>query len=395
MKWIIVGVLWAVALLNYVDRQVVFSLFPLLQRDLHATDLQLGLISTVFLFTYGILSPFGGYFADRVGRGRVILVSLVIWSLATLLTAHVTTINGMLWSRALMGASEAFYLPAALALIAARHTEATRSVATGIHQSGLYTGLIVGGYWGGWMGDHAGWRPAFQILGITGSIYALAITAILLRRDPPAQRREGFLGSLGVLWSSSGFLLLTTAFTAMAIVNWIVYTWLPLFLFERFHLSLTNAGFSATFYIQAASYTGAIAGGLLTDRWVQRTPRARIFAQSGGMALAAPFLVLLSLATSQPALIAALITFGLGRGLVDCNMMPNLLDAVPARYSATGYGIFNMAGCIIGGLGAAVAGSLKTHLGLSAAFQGAALILLLGGLVLLRVRPRIGDATPA
>jgi|ERR1035437_4023813 MFS family permease len=385
MKWVTVALLCGVALLNYLDRQVVFSLFPLLQRDLHASTFELGLISTVFLWTYGALSPFGGYIADRLGRVPVILTSLVVWTIATWVTAHVATMHGMLWSRAMMGASEAFYLPAALALIADQHTASTRSLATGIHQSGLYTGLILGGVWGGWMGDHQGWRPVFQILGVVGAAYSVVIAVALLRKEKATALRAGFFGSLNRLLHSRGFLLLTVAFTAMALVNWIVYTWLPVFLFERFHLSLAGAGFSATFYIQAASYTGAVLGGLATDRWAARMPRARIYSQAAGMMVAAPFLVLLSVAESQPLLIAALVTFGLGRGLFDCNTMPNLLDTASAELSATGYGVFNLAGCVIGGAGAAVAGSMKAHLGLSAAFQLAAVVLLAGGLTLLRM----------
>ncbi len=384
-KWLAVALLWGVALLNYLDRQVVFSLFPLLQRDLHATSFELGLISSVFLWAYAAMSPFGGYFADRLGKVPVIVASLVVWSAATWLTAHVTTMSGMLWSRGLMGVSEAFYLPAALALIAGQHTPRTRSLATGIHQSGLYTGLIAGGAWGGWMGDHEGWRPVFQILGVVGAIYAVCLAAILLRKEKKAIPGGGFVGSMRRLFQTRGFLLLTAAFTAMALVNWIVYTWLPVFLYERFHLSLTDAGFSATFYIQIASYTGALAGGLLTDRWAAANPRARLWSQGLGMMVAAPFLILLSLAGSKLVLIAALITFGLGRGLFDCNAMPNLRNLVPAELTATGYGIFNLSACLVGGVGAAVAGSMKEHLGLAAAFQVAAVVLLLGALLLWRM----------
>jgi MFS family permease len=387
MKWLIVALLWAVALLNYLDRQVVFSLFPLLQRDLHASALQLGFIGTVFLWTYGLLSPFAGFVADRLGRARVIVASLVVWSVATLLTAHVGDLRGMLLTRVLMGASEAFYLPAALALIAELHTDSTRSLATGIHQSGLYTGLVLGGAWGGWMGDHAGWRPAFQILGVIGAGYAVVLAAVLLRGQEAGRQQIALFGeSFKSLGRVGAFSYLLMAFAAMAVVNWIVYTWLPLFLFERFHLSMTGAGFSATFYVQAASYAGAIAGGLLTDRWVRRNARARIYMGAFGMAIAAPFLVLMSLAVSQLVLAIALITFGLGRGLFDCNTMPTLLQIVPRRYCATGYGILNAVGCVMGGAGAAAAGFIKEQVGLSLALQGAGLVLFAGAFVILRIR---------
>lgn len=381
MKWLLVALLWGVALLNYLDRQVIFSLFPLLQRDLHASALELGLISTVFLTVYGVFSPFAGYIADRFGRVRVILASLLVWSLATWLTGHVHSMPEMLGSRALMGLSEAFYLPAGLALIADWHGPRSRSLATGLHQSGLYTGVVLGGAWGGWMGDHSGWRPVFQILGLIGAAY-FVVLLLILRDRPSSAESPNFRKALRELWQPGGFPPLLLAFTAMSIANWLIYTWLPLFLYERFHMSLTSAGFSATFFIQAASYAGVVAGGIFSDRLARTDRSARIKVLIAGLLAAAPFLVLLSIANQQPVLIAALVAFGLGRGLVDCNTMPAVRDLMPAHLSATAYGFLNAAGCLAGGVGAAVAGSLKQHLGLGAAFQLAAFVLVLGALAL-------------
>ncbi len=194
-----------------------------------------------------------------------------------------------------------------------------------------------------------------------------------------------FGSSLAELLRARGFILLTVAFTAISIANWLIYTWLPLFLYERFHMSMTSAGFSATFYIQAASYAGAIAGGIAADRLSARNPRARVICQTGSLILAAPFLVLLSITSVPMLLIAALIAFGLGRGIFDCNTMPIVRDITAPHLSAMAYGILNMVGCLAGGLGAAVAGSLKQRLGLNAAFQIAAVTLLLGALSISRV----------
>lgn len=384
MKWLVVAVLWGVAVLNYLDRQVVFSLLPLLEHDLHASPFQLGLISTVFLWTYGLLSPLGGLIADRIGRTRVILASLAIWTLATWLTSHVVSIQGMLWTRALMGASEAFYLPAALALISDLHPSESRSLATGLHQSGLYTGLVLGGVWGGWMGERSGWRDVFSILGVVGVVY-LVVVALTLRREPPRSRTSEAIAGVFALLKAPGFLRIVSAFTAMAIANWIVYTWLPLFLFERFHLTLAGAGFSATFYLQAASYVGVVLGGILTDRWASRNPSARAWVQMTGLAVAAPFLAILAATGSMFVLIAALIAFGFGRGLFDCTTMPLLREVTGPERSATGYGILNLAGCLAGGIGAAAAGWMKQSLGLTAAFELAAIILIAGAFSLRKV----------
>jgi MFS family permease len=389
--WLLVALLWVVGLLNYLDRQVIFSLFPLLQNELSASGLELGLVSTVFLWVYGLVSPFAGYLADRFGRVRVILISLAVWSTATWVTAHVQSIPQMLWTRAVMGVSEACYIPAALALIVEVHGERSRSLAVGLHQSGLYTGMILGGAWGGWMDDHYGWRPVFTILGLVGLAYLVAFWLALRNRVPADRRGEAerphLLASLQALLSMRGFKTLTLVFAGVSVANWLVYTWLPTYLFERFGLNLTEAGFTATFYVQAASYAGIFLGGMLADRWAVRNVKGRIYTQALGLVTAAPFLFLVGLTSFYPLLISALIIFGLGRGLYDCNAMPVLSQLAPENLRATGYGIFNLAGCLVGGTTAAFAGFFKQTIGLSAAFEIAAVLALVCSLLLLRVNP--------
>lgn len=382
MKWLTVALLWAVALLNYLDRQVIFSVFPLLRRDLNATDFQLGLVGTTFLVAYGTVSPFAGYIADRFGRVRVILASLLVWTAATWITGHIHSMPQLLTSRVLMGVSEAFYVPAALALIADWHTARTRSIATGLHQSGLYTGVVAGGAWGGWMADHSGWRPIFTILGITGTVYLVVLFFALGEKNGPAQTNR-FGSSFRELLHASAFRPVIAAFTAISVANWLVYTWLPLFLYERFHMSMEGAGFSATFYTQAAGYAGVVVGGIASDRLSTRYPNARIYVLVIGLLIAAPFLVLLGVTGSRGLLILALLSFGFGRGIFDCNTMPVVRQVAPERLSATAYGILNLVSCIAGGIGAAAAGWFKQVIGLGTVFQLAAIVLVLGATGLL------------
>jgi MFS family permease len=393
--WLLVALLWAVALLNYVDRQVIFSVFPLLSAELATTNVQLGLLSTVFLWVYGVFSPVSGFLADRFGRARSISVSLLVWSAVTLATGLARTYPQLIVARALMGISEACYLPAALAKIAEHHEPKTRSLAIGLHHSGLYVGMILGGAGGGWIGQHYGWRMSFLLLGAIGIGY-FCIVFLFFRKEPKVRQvRENSSLSLGESFGElsrlSGFWTMALVFAAVAAANWLVYTWLPLYVYERFHMTLAAAGFTATFYIQIASLAGIIVGGYFSDRLSQRTSRGRLYIQAAGVLLAAPFLFLLGYTKSYALLLAALVLFGIGRGFYECNTMPVLCQIARNEVRSTGYGVFNLAGCLVGGVFAVLAGAFKNLLGLANVFQITAAILLLSGLLLIQIRSRLSD----
>lgn len=402
--WLLVAALWIAGCLNYFDRQVLFSLFPLLQRDLNASAEQLGLLSSAFLWTYGLLSPLAGYLADRLGRGRAILASLVVWSLVTWWTGHAGSFGELFAARAAMGISEAFYLPAALSLIAERHGATSRSLATGLHQSGLYVGTVGGGWLGAWIAQAYGWRLPFYLLGIGGVIYGVIIWFVLHRGgllDPGPGFGRRAVGqertiTFGGLFALRGFGRLLFAFTAFGVANWLVYTWLPLYLYERFSLTPAQAGFTATFYLQAASFAGVVVGGILADRRAATDQsRARVLLQTIGLGAAAPFLLLLSMAAAMPVAIAALILFGLGRGFYDANTMPLLCSIAPSTGRATAYGVLNLSSCVAGGAMTAGAGMLKDTIGLNGAMAVAACLLGAATVVTWTINPREPELTHA
>jgi len=391
-RWIVVALLGVVALLNYLDRQVIFSVLPLLARDLHVPESQLGLVGGAFLWIYGIVSPLAGFLADRFGRRKVILLSLLIWSAVTYATGLARNFPEVLAARALMGISEACYLPAGLALIAAFHPGRTRSLATGLHLTGVYVGTILGSAGGGWAGERFGWRAPFAFLGAVGIIYAIVLFFAL--REPEAEPTESaprtekvaLFASLRELIRLPGFVSMTIAFGGMSIANWLIYTWMPYYLYERFGLSLAAAGFQGAFYIQAASFAGILLGGWMADRWSGVNPRGRILTQVVGLTGAAPFLFLAASTSTQWILIGALLAYGIGRGFYDCNAMPVLCQFARPEQRSTGYGIFNLAGCVAGGTAAALAGFLKSAIGLDGAFRVAAVVVLACGLLLARLR---------
>lgn len=390
--WLVVALLWVVVMLNYLDRQVIFSLFPLLRRDLHLTDVQLGLLGTAFLWVYAACSPLAGWIADRFGQRRVIFGSLFVWSLVTGLTALAPNFPALIAARGLMGISEAFYIPAALALVASWHGERTRSRAVGIHQSGIYAGVVLGGFGGAWVGEQYGWRNVFWLLGAIGIVYAVILPFLLpgkqLAQTVRPATPTGFWKSARTVAARPGFFPILAVFTTTSMAGWLIYTWMPLFLYEKFGLSLTRAGFTATFYIQIASVAGILIGGWLADALSQRFARGRIWTQVGGLCLGTPFLALSGVTSEIWVLYAALIFYGAGRGIYDCNIMPVLCGVVNEDERSTGYGLLNCIGTLSGGVIAFAAGALKATVGIGGVLSALGIVTLLSSLLLFLIPRR-------
>ena len=350
----------------------------------------------VFMWVYAFLSPVGGYIADRFNRRWTVIGSLFVWSAVTWATGHAQTYSQMLTLRGLMGISEAFYYPAALALIADFHTGDTRAKAVGFHQTGLYTGLALGGI-GGYIADHSSWRNCFTWFGAAGVVYAIFLMFLL--KDAPAQNAAGKKTSISVretflaLWSQPQFWILVAYFTLPAIAGWAIKNWLPTFLADTFKLKQGPAGLSATVYVQFASLIGVVLGGIIADRWMRRTNRGRIFTSATGVLLIVPALLGLGYAPGIGMAIGAMILFGLGWGFFDCNSMPILCQIARPEHRATGYGFMNLAASGIGGIATVVLGGMRDrHVNFSVAFTVLAFVALCAAALILTVKPRSANA---
>ena len=401
--WYVVGLLWPAALLNYLDRVMITTMRDPIRADVGMTDAQFGLLTSVFLWVYAAVSPVGGYLADRFGRRWVILGSLAFWSVATWLSAYCRNFEDLLLARALMGFSEACYLPAALALIMDYHRGPTRSMATGLHMSGLYVGIILGGA-GGYLAEHFGWRYGFQLFGAIGVVYALWLAATL--RDAPQDAIElGRPADAGprVTWASIGqqllglpaFWLLLVLNVLVGVSNWVVLGWLPTYLREHFDLSLGAAGLSATAYVQVAALAGVILGGLAADAWSRGGRHSRCLVPALGYLVAGPCLLLAANTNHLPVALASLVLFGLGRGCYDANLMPILRDTADERFSATGYGFLNFTSTAVGGMMVYAGGLLNDEgVGLRAVFQACGIGLVFVGMLLLAMKKRPASSRP-
>lgn len=388
--------LFPVGLLNYLDRMMLATMRTSVRADIPsiANDADFGFIMALFMWVYAFLSPVGGYLADRFSRRWMVILSLFIWSLMTWLTGHAHTFSQMAWTRALMGMSEAFYIPAALALIADFHPGPTRSRAIGIHMCGIYAGQALGGV-GGYIADTSSWRNAFYWFGAAGVLYAIFLLFSLRdnrsgsENEFSSRERVSVAASMKMLLGTGAFLILVVYFTLPGIPGWAVKNWLPTFLGTVFHLKQGPAGLSATGYVTFACFFGALLGGTLADRAMRYTSRGRIYVSAMGMGLCVPALIGLGNAGSLNGAIACMILFGLGFGFFDANNMPILCQIVRPEYRATGYGIMNLIGVAAGAGITVLMGSLRDHgISLGVVFSICAAAALIGGLLILLVRPR-------
>lgn len=366
--WLVVALLWHLACLNYLDRILITTMGSSLKSSIAMSESQFGLLTSVFLFSYGAFSPIGGFLADRFSRSHVIILSAFVWSAVTWLTGHVTNYEQLLVARFLMGISEACYMPAALALIADYHRGPTRSLATGIHMTGTFVGGGLGGL-GGYIAESHGWQHAFIIFGAVGVAYSLVL--IFLLRDPKipsasnetssheSNQKPSIRAAVSFLAHSRSFWLMTLFWGLFGVAGWVILGWMPTYLKEAFSLGQGAAGLSATGYFQIAAMVGVIFGGKLADKWSRTNPLGRVYIPSIGLVIAAIGLLGTSLSPVLSGAIVGLALCGFTRAFTDANMMPILCIAVPARYRATGYGILNLVGCVAGGVMIYVGGVLR------------------------------------
>ena len=277
-RWWLVAFLWVAFALNYLDRQMVYSMFPALRADLGIAPGRLGLIGSIFLWVYTLSMPLAGRLADRYPRERLILASLILWSVATLGSGASQSESAFIGWRAAMGITEALYFPAALALLASVYPAEIRSRALGLHQSAQYLGAMLGGWYGGWSADHVGWRQAFAVAGAIGITYSVVLWQFF-RRLPsvtvtPVSERAG---NWRHLLYSPGYVMLCLTFAAFCAMQWVYLAWFPTFLYERYHLSMTESGWNATVFLQGSAMLGIFLSAALADRWAVRWPKARLY----------------------------------------------------------------------------------------------------------------------
>src|SRR5262245_8798395 len=183
--------LWWIAFFNYADRQAIFSVFPLLEREMSLTPVELGLLGSSFAWVYGLAAPVAGNIIDRIRRKSAILGGLHAWSAICMATALSRNFGQLLFFRAAEGLGETFYFPASMSFVSDYHAIDTRSRALGAHQTSVYMGTIAGGFFAALIAQHYGWRWSFLVFGGLGILLGIALQKSLIE---PARGGEGGAG---------------------------------------------------------------------------------------------------------------------------------------------------------------------------------------------------------
>lgn len=362
--WVVVGLLWVVALLNYMDRQMLSTMKEAMSHSIPELEKAetFGNLMAAFMWIYGLMSPFAGAIADRMNRKWLIVASLFVWSSVTLLMGFTHDFSTLYILRMIMGLSEAMYIPAALALIADFHTGKSRSLAIGVHMTGLYVGQALGGF-GAMLSHHLSWENTFIYFGLFGALYALVLATFLHETDAQLERIKNgaktnesqsnglnnVVQSFGKILSSVPFWGMLIFFTATSLPGWATKNWLPTLFEQNLHLNMQVAGPISTATIALSSFIGVFVGGAISDRWVRTNVKGRVYTSAMGLGMMAPALAFLGFGSSYWSVIGGGFLFGFGLGFFDTNNMPILCQFFSSRYRSTAYGVMNMSGVIAGG----------------------------------------------
>jgi MFS transporter, Spinster family, sphingosine-1-phosphate transporter len=392
--WRVALFLFVAAGLNYADRTALSSVIPPLRQELGATDVQVGLFGMFFLWSYAIASPFAGNLADRFSRSRIVLWSLVAWSLITVCTGFAQSVFWICVLRVALGITESLYLPAAGALLGDHHPPASRGKAMGFHILGLNLGLVLGGSAAGVMAEHFGWRLGFWVLGGLGLLLALVSRWFL--SDGPVQPTT-FVPNAGatsppktsashawryLLRVPTFYCLLVSAMVA-GVASWIFLSWLPLFFSENYGMKLGAAGLAGVALYKAPVFIGIALGGWLSDRIIRRNPRGRALIKGLSFIASAPFLFLFIGAPTFTVVAVAMVASSIVRAVGTPSEHPIICEVVPPQFRSTAIGIFNTCGTAAGGFGVLLTGIFKKDLGLNVIFGASSFLYILAGIMML------------
>ena len=398
--------MWVAYLLNQGDRQVFNSVLPLIRDSLGLTDSSVSLIAVFFNLFYAAMVPIGGWFGDRFSRKWVCTLSILFWSVATMLTGLANGVFLLILTRSIAtGGGEAFFGPANYSLLGQYHTD-TRARAMSIHQTSYYVGVILAGWLAGYIGDHLGWQYAFYIFGGAGVIWASVMAWRLKDYDSGDAHSPADIGlnhseagecaspaykpsiwdGFKTVFTTPTALMVTIGFCGFIFVITGYMTWVPTFLQENFGQTGAQAGLNSMLWTYVAAFIGVLLAGTLSDKWAAKDPKKRMIIQGAGLILGAAFLPFMGTAKSVWLLYFCFVGWGFFRAFFDANIYAALYDVTPERLHASCSSAMIMTGFAVGATAPYILALIKESTGsLNATFPILGIIWLLCGLACLWV----------
>ena len=389
-KWEVLALLWIAYLLNQADRQIFNVVLPLIKEDLSLTDVQVGSIATAFNLVYAFLVPVAGYIGDIFSKKWIVTISIIFWSVATLFTGLSSGMLVLVLTRSIAtGGGEAFFGPANYSLLAQYHNK-TRAFAMSLHQTAYYIGIILSGYVAGYIGERWGWQSAFYIFGAIGVIHGIVL-AIRLKdkkgytpdRKEDIKEKVRFFEGFKVVSRTPTALVLTISFSGLVFVLTGYLTWMPTYLYEKFQMSLSSAGFHSMFYTHLFAFLGILLAGKISDSLAKKNPSHRMLMQGIGLLVAAPFILMMGNSSALLFIYIGFAGFGFMRALFDANTYTVLYDVIPTKYHSSASGVMIMIGFSVGSLAPLVLGYIKSAVGLSIGISSLAIIWFVCGIGLI------------
>ena len=395
-KWFALALLWVAFFLQQGTRQVYGPLVGSIKDAVGASDVQLGLVSTVFTLVYGITIPFAGFAADLFSRKWMVVIGVAIFSAGILTSGFVTCIGALVVTYGLVnGFGQPFYYPSSTSLISQLHAD-SKATALSLLQLGMYGGVIGCSWLAGWFAGLGteGWRLPFKVLGALGLLWAVALAFTLRNtgmsrsratdadadaqeRVPPADRVT-IGAALKAMFAKPAAVLIALALGMEVYVDVGFKTWMPNYLSETFGVSKASAGLNAVLWHYLGAALGIVIGSRIGDRFVKRCPTIRFWVIGGGLLLGAPFIFMMSQTTTYVTCCIAMFLFGVFRGAYDSNNFAAFFDVVEPRYHASAAGFNLMIAFLFGCFSPTVLGWTKANYSMATGLSTLAIPYLVG-----------------
>ena len=390
-KWEILILIWVAFFLNQADRQAFNIVLPLIQQDINLTDIQIGLIATIFNLFYAVLVPLGGWMGDKVSRKWILTLTVIFWSIATMFTGLCSSFVALVIMRSVAtGGGEALFGPNYLPLLAEYHKK-TRAIAMSIVQIAYYIGVIASGWLAGWIGQTYGWRWTFIVFGLVGIVHG-AIMAWRLKdssaakaeqSSEPTKEKASLLAGFRAIFTTPTACFMAVGYASLIFVLTGYLTWMPAYMYENFGMELKDAGFQSMLWTHCFAAVGILIAGSIADAIGTKRLEWRMYMQGIGLILAAPFILLMGNSTTELLVCVGLAGFGFFRSLFDANTYVVMFDVIPAKYHSSTSGILIMFGFGVGSLAPIILGVIKQYASLSTGITILGIIWLVAGVVVM------------